>query len=163
MTNRILRNICLHLETEVAYNCIIKGLGDVKRISFNNDFYYAPLSLLSSGFEKLLKCILCYIYRNEDGIVDPPPFEYLGLQGHNIGEVLNKVLEELEKINYQDISEITKNDINIIKNDEDIRFIIELLTNFGMKGRYYNLNIVLNKKVEGDPVNIWKDYEVQVL
>ncbi len=46
-------------EVETSIKLLNKGMGDLQKISVSNDFYHAPILLLSSGFERLIKCLLC--------------------------------------------------------------------------------------------------------
>jgi hypothetical protein len=50
-----LKDIHLSEEIQTSTNLIQLGLGELQNITFENDFYYLPFQLLSSGLERLMK------------------------------------------------------------------------------------------------------------
>jgi hypothetical protein len=59
MSNTTLRKICLLNEVDASIKLLKKGMSDLQNISAKNDFYHAPILMLSSGYERLIKCLLC--------------------------------------------------------------------------------------------------------
>jgi len=54
-----LKNLCLLNEIELSVKLIQLGLGELQNLNSTNDFYYLPFQLLSNGFERLMKCVIC--------------------------------------------------------------------------------------------------------
>jgi hypothetical protein len=158
------RKICLTKETEIALNCIIKGFGSLQQIDEINIFYYAPFINLSNGFEKLVKCILCYSVLNNDGIISRIPFISSGQRGHDLIKLMDNLIIELNNHNYSSISTLTNSDMNFLINDNELKEIIKFLSDFSQGGRYYYLNIVLNGSSNTkDPEDIWKKFEKEII
>lgn len=154
------RRLCLHKETEIAINCIIKGLGDLQRIDAINTFYYAPLLFLSTGYERLLKCILCFSVLDKDGIVSKVPFDARGTKGHNIVALLETLIGELLGRKYETKSQVIKEDMEFLVNSQELKDIIELLSDFSQGGRYHYLDFVLDGKSSSkDPEKTWETFE----
>jgi hypothetical protein len=161
---KIKQKMFLMEETKLAINCVIKGLGDLQRIDAVNDFYHAPLMFLSNGYEKLLKCILSFINLNEDGIVAKTPFETKGRKGHDIGILLEILIEELQNCNYESRSQLTRKDMEFLIDNQQLKEIIESLSDFSQGGRYYYLDIVLEGKSSfKDPVKTWEMFETNIV
>jgi hypothetical protein len=117
--NNAYRKISLTKETEIALNCIIKGFDDLQQIDEINSFYYGPFIFLSNGFEKLVKCVLCYSVLDNDGIISRIPFISSGQRGHDLIQLMDNLKVELGNHNYSRISPLTNSDMNIFKNDMD--------------------------------------------
>ena len=133
-------------------------MGDLQKISLSNNFYHAPILLLSSGFERLIKCLLCLALMDDHGIFKKSPYETSGKKGHNLYCLLNKLLWVCAEKNYSSA------DIDFLNNDKDLREIFFRLSNFAQGGRYYNLDIVLKGKSDHeDPAEEWEKIEKTVL
>ena len=59
ISSKTLKKISLINEVETAINLLKKGMAELQQISGANDFYHTPILLLSSGFERLIKCLIC--------------------------------------------------------------------------------------------------------
>lgn len=60
MKEKILKDIYLVDELQTAVRLIELGLGEFQNLTLENDFYHFPFQLLSSGFERLMKCHICF-------------------------------------------------------------------------------------------------------
>ena len=171
MCNAMVREVCLSNEVDTSIRLIKKGLGEIQRIDGGNDFYYPPIILLANGFEKLMKCILCYYIRERDGRY-PNRRELMDLgtadedryyRGHNLGTLLQHTIDACRNMNYGQ-SVATRQDIEFLTGDDHLRRIIEVLSNFAQGGRYYNLNIVTssNSRFES-PEDIWQELETEIV
>lgn len=144
MQNLAYREICLLMEVETSIKLLKKGMGDLQKISGSNDFYHAPILLLSSGYERLIKCLLCLALMDGNGEFKEPPFEKSKGKGHNVDYLLRRLLSICEQKKYSSKFPAAKADIDFISKDKDLREIISLLSDFAQGGRYYNLDMVLN-------------------
>lgn len=60
----------LQQEFELSYKLICKGLGELQKIEYVNDFYFLPLLLLEQGIERFLKSyIIAYRIDTESTIL----------------------------------------------------------------------------------------------
>jgi len=76
----------------------------------------------------------------------------MGNAGHDVGMLLNDVLSLKAIDEYSRSSEAAEKDINYIKNDEYLKRLLGILTEFGIGSRYYNLNVILREEPVGlDP------------
>jgi len=155
----------LHLidELTTASRLIEIGFGELQNLDSKNDFYFIPLQLISSGFERLMKCHIClgYFERNESY----PDFNYLkscgGKNGHDLLELKKHILNHY--FNHFNISAL-KEDYLFLVNDENLNTALYLLSEFGKYARYYNLDVVTSSaKPSIDVINEWMNYEIKIM
>lgn len=148
-----------------SVNLIYCGLNYFSKINFtNNDLIYSLSFLnLSRGFELLMKCMICYkkyndATNNECFTNHFPTQKEMMCYGHN----LNRLRKEIIK-NYQGlfrgktsdskmISQL-KEDRDFINKDKKFIRILKIISKYGTKGRYYELDYVTsdNKKNNVSP------------
>jgi hypothetical protein len=94
MSDDIQKELCMEDELRTSVNLIELGFGEYQNLDMTNDFYYVPFQLISSGFERLMKCHICLGYHEENN--DYPDSRYLkncgGRNGHDLIELKNKIL-----------------------------------------------------------------------
>ena len=164
MNNLILRKICLLNEVDTSIKLLKKGMGDLQDISGKNDFYHAPILMLSSGYERLIKCLLCLALMDDNMNFKEQPFETLERKGHNLDYLLDRLLSICEQKNYSSKFPAAKKDLDFLSKDEYLRKIISLLSNFAQGGRYYNLDMVLEGTSRyDDPIEGWNRIESTIL
>ena len=160
ITNDSMKLCFLGKAIDESVNLINCGLNYFRKINFtNNDLLYSLSFLhLSRGFELLMKCMICY--KKYDNTKDDkryekhfPSKEEMKSYRHN----LNRLREEIRK-NYQGlfrgktsnpkmISQL-KEDRDFISKDKKLIRILKIISEYGNKGRYYELDYVTsdNKK-----------------
>ncbi len=167
MVETMVKQFRLDEEVLTSVRLIKKGLCELSRISYANNFYHVPILLLSTGFERLIK-ILIIIARSDDNLdfLDENEKENLiqkyfkRRNGHNIKRLLNKLLSILEDREYRNKFPAAETDIEYLTTDRFFLEVIQLLSDFGLSGRYYNLNIVLNLTVvDESPEDVWNKLE----
>lgn len=164
MENLAYREICLSMEVETSIKLLKKGMGNLQRISGANDFYHAPILLLSSGYERLIKCLLCLALMDDNGEFKEQPYETSKGKGHNLDYLLDILLSVCAEKSYSSKFPAAKEDIDFISKDKYLRKIISLLSDFAQAGRYYNLDIVLRGDSNfEDPTNGWKKIETTII
>ena len=144
MENLIQRKFCLLDEVETSIKLLKRGMGDLQNISGKNDFYHIPILLLSSGYERLIKCLLCLALMDNNMNFKEQPFETSERKGHDLDYLLDRLLSICEQKNYSSKFLSAKKDIDFLNKNEYLRKIISLLSGFAQGGRYYNLDMVLN-------------------
>ena len=139
-----LRKIYLGKEVSNSINLIKKGICELNKSDVDIYENYIPLILLSSGFERLMKCIVCLMYFRANKKF--PSIKFLKDKfGHDLEKLKAYIVENCEKMNYGTCP-ATKNDIEFFTKDEYLDRIVRLLSDFGMGARYYNLDTVANGK-----------------
>jgi hypothetical protein len=162
MTPSALQNISLTNEVYNSTMLIKKGFAELQQISGSNDFYHSPILLISSGFERLMKCIICYWRLKVDG--EYPQMRILRNMGHDLNVLLQKIIEICNEFNSYDDRPATRDDLDFIKNNDRLHKIIEILSGFALGGRYYNLDIVTagESRFE-DPGDKWEELETEIV
>jgi len=157
------KKICLRKEVKISIKLLLLGLGALQKINEANDFYHLPFLLLSSGFERLMKCIICYKYYKEKKKF-PGLKEIKGnTNGHDLIYLKNKVKDCISK-SIASKREATKKDYEYISNDKDLDKLIGVLSKFGQYARYYNFDIVIGKGSPKDNVEVsWQNYEFELI
>ncbi|OUC15295.1 MAG: hypothetical protein B0A82_08070 [Alkalinema sp. CACIAM 70d] len=163
MEEAILKDLHLHDELQSSVKLIKLGFGEFQNLNLINNFYYLPFQLLSSGFERLMKCHICLGYHEQNN--EYPNDKYLkgcgGKGGHDLLELKKSILESYFS---------TKNilllheDFNLLTNDDNLETLIYLLSEFGKYSRYYNLDIVTS--AEKSSINVqqlWGEYESNLI
>ena len=150
-------------EVETSIRLIRKGMAELQGISGANDFYHVPILLLSSGYERLIKCLLCLASIDEKGEIKEIPYEKKGRRGHDLDLLLNKLLEICEEKDYSSKFPAAKEDINLLKNDKKLRKIVSILSEFAQSGRYYNLDMFIDGKSDYDKSeDKWEELETAI-
>jgi len=153
-----LKELCLHDELNTAYNLIEAGFGELQEIDMGNDFYHLPHQLLASGLERLMKCYICLIYEARNGSF--PDTKYMKELGHDLLNLLGTICREY--FNTNDIP-LLNEDYSFLVNDEVLKRIIHILSEFGKFARYYNLDVVTGRRVLSiDPKEEWGALEKSI-
>lgn len=147
-------------EIRTSIKLIELGLGELQNLSMANNFYLLPFQLLSSGFERLFKSILCisFFVRNEEF----PNFKYLknGGNGHDILNLKDLFIKDVFAAKVP----ATKEDEIYLRDDELLQKLLHLLTEFGKYSRYHNLNILLDMEHQSLDVEAeWQSIETEIL
>jgi len=154
--DEVLKSFCLSDELDTSIKLIRLGLGELQNIDSINDFYYLPFQLLSSGFERLMKCTICLGYYNHKGKYP----KVNTIKTHDLIKLKNIILEHYF---VKDSPQGLKEDFQYLSNDRDIDKLIFLLSEFGKFARYYNLDVVTGvENVSIDVKSLWQEYETKL-
>jgi hypothetical protein len=137
------QELALIQETETSVFLIHEGLLALNGLSGANDFYHGPLGLLAQGFERLMKVVMCLGRLESEGTL-PTPRE-MKKYGHNLLALADAIADSSERTGYADSRPAARLDIDFITNDQQLRELLPVLTDFGEWGRYYNLDTLLNR------------------
>jgi len=166
MPPTIVQNIKLLDEVDISIRLIKKGFSELQQISSSNDFYHPPILLISSGFERLMKCIICYWELKENG--NYPSRNRLrskgGRNGHDLNILLQNIIDICNSFESYEDRPATRDDLDFIINNERLHRIIEILSGFAQGGRYHNLDVVTdgNSQFE-DPKDKWEELETEIV
>lgn len=154
------QRIALGDEVHTSIRLIQAGLGQLQRISGANDFYHLPMLTLASGFERLMKTIICLHYFRETGKFPRRSVFPSGVRGHDLVWLLSKITNECFGREYIEGRKAASDDIGYLRNDAQLHELIKVLSDFGQSARYHNLNIVLDVRVTtSSPEHQWDKLE----
>ena len=156
--NPIYRNLSLILEAQTAIKYLRLGLGNIQKISAKNDFYHPVFLYLSGGIERLLKVMLCLNYQERESSL--PSFRKL-LRNNN-GHDLVFLKGELAEIIANNRELLSQEDYDIIISDRLVIQIFDVLSEFGKRGRYFNLDAVMGTAQDYNVQSEWNKIEKQV-
>ena len=150
------QEIALLEETKTAIFLIRQGLISLKWLKDDVDLAHLPILLISNGFERLLKTVICLNAFEENP--DNPDFGKI--ETHNVEKLLKRVINIGRRWSYEKRCAKTKKDMVFLETCKDLRVLVKLLTKFGDKsGRYYNIDLLIGKKKNyNDPSKLFISY-----
>ena len=162
MNPSTLQNIRLLDEVYTSTMLIKKGFAELQRISGSNDFYHLSILLISSGFERLMKCIISYWYLKKYDYY--PPIDVFKKTGHDLDVLLEKIVQICSQFGSYQSREATRRDMDFLINDARLHRIIEILSDFSQGGRYYNLDVVSTGTSKFNaPKDKWEELETELV
>lgn len=156
--NEKYRIISIFPEVERAIKYLRLGLAEVQKITPENDFYDPLLLFLSSGLERLFKSMLCLNFKEVHGRLPNPGEIWSHKQGHDLIVLKKKV----ETICIPLGSQSGNTDYNIINDDKIINDLCFILSEFGKRARYYNLDAFLGIDQQFDAKKNWEKVETSL-
>ena len=123
-----------------------------------NTFYHLPHLLMASGFERLMKCYISLVSKGRNGSY--PNQETMKALGHNLENLLFEI-----RSNFYGGKDrpLLRKEYDYISNDQLLQRCIRILSLFGNKGRYYNLDIVTGADLALiDPNHEWQALEAHI-
>ena len=159
MKDEVIRKLSLIDELDTSIRLIKLGFGEYQNLDMVNDFYYLPFQLISSGFERLMKCYICLGHIEKEGTF-PKPKLFKDILKHDLIKLKNYITENY----FQENSKALSADLAYLKTDKDLNKLMELLSEFGKFARYYNLNVVTGEINPGIDVKAaWEEYETEYI
>lgn len=144
----------LQQEFDLSYKLVCKGLGELQRIDYSNDFYFLPLLLLSQGIERFLKSyIIAYKIENEEENLFPE-----NLRTHSLVKLLDIIKQDFYVIGSRDTD---IKDEQYLSNTY-LNKLLDILSDFGKRGRYYNINHLMNGN-NNSPISNWQELEQDLI
>ena len=141
-----------------------RGISELHSINAANDFFHLPMQLLAQGFERLLKLTYALAYLKQHGKLPEP--KNIRRYSHNLSlltdDLVALVVAEDDYIRRPAVQA----DIDFIRNDTDLRRILDLLSTFGTWSRYYRLEEFLDPdsvNASADPDRAWEAHESEII
>ncbi len=154
------QELALALEVRTAIKLLRVGLGELQSIDGANDFYHLPFLLLSSGFERLMKCMICR-KRLHDTAKFPTTNE---LKTHDLLKLKKRVLSKCISKGTAYQKQATKEDYDYMTTDVDLTRLFGMLSEFGRFARYYNLDVITGStRPAVDVERMWSEYEAELV
>lgn len=160
--NEITRSLALGQEVDVAIGLLEQGLaavhGDVGSVGAAG---HLQLALLSTGLERLLKCILAFRIRENTGRF-PRGGEIR--RTHDVESLLDEVLATAFHDDYLK-RPAARVDKEFLENDPDFRAFLRAVTEFAEPlGRYWKLNVAMGASAtRPSPESRWHDVEQRIM
>ena len=100
------------------------GLRELNKMDGTTDFYHLPIQLLASGFERLMKTIVCCHHLETTGEFPKRSIFPRGKKGHDLIHLLDMITKQCYSDDYIKKIPAAKNDINFLRNDLRLRTIM---------------------------------------
>lgn len=113
---------------------------------------YLPQLLIASGLERLLKCYFCLVHKESNGRY--PDTQFLKKLGHDLQKLKQTFIDDYYSTNDK---LLLIEDLEYIRTDLHLDRIIHVLSEFGQKARYYNLDIITGS--QQPPIDTKKEWE----
>lgn len=152
-------------ELGAAVDLVVGGLTDLFPSSARRPDREATMQQLASGFERLLK--LTFIQASLHQLGERPSGERMARSySHKLLPLTDDLVELASAIPLYADRPIVKDDLGFIRSDQGLRSLLEILGNFGQRGRYSNLDGLLDSsKINPDlePRRQWSDLETELV
>lgn len=143
------QEILLCREASLSSMSLGHGLTQLRKYDFSaTGYFYSSLSLLSIGLERLLKLIVIYDFRIQNGKF--PDNKILRSYRHELVELIQKA-EDLANLHKLKTTSFSCSEILVAE-------IIKLLSDFAVDSRYYNLDCLtgIKKDKSIEPLASWE-------
>lgn len=152
MNSDLTKFMCLLEELKTSCKLIKAGFGGLQEIDMGNDFYHLPHQLMASGFERFMKCYISLVYEGREGSY--PDMKYMKRFGHDLEVLLRKICTDFYGGKTRPL---VQEEFDFMTTDPILQECIRILSLFGRKGRYYNLDIVAGSP--DSPINPEDEWE----
>lgn len=156
--NETYRKMSIVFELDRAIKYLRLGLAEIQKISPANDFYDPVFIYLSGGLERLFKSMLCLNFLEMHGRLPNPNEIWKNNNGHDIVYLKSKI----EQICIPVTRPFAAMDYDIIVKDKFIDNVCEILSEFGKRSRYFNLDAILGVEQKFDSGKVWEKLENEV-
>ena len=145
-----IRLLALNEDVEAAVDLINNGLAFLEKINLANGSYYLPFTLLSLGYEHLMKDIICLGHYQKNG--EFPCSKVLLDPGHELVRLKQIILDEYMESCFFG-TRAGREDKDLIADNMKLNKLLGILTDFaGATQRYYHLNVVTSSV----PLHEWE-------
>ena len=159
-----LQNFMIGEELLSAMRLLKTGLRELNRMDGSTDFFHLPILLLASGFERMMKTVICCHHLETAGDYPKRAVFPKGRRGHDLVLLLNQITRHCFSDTYLARIPAAKTDITFLRTDPKLSAIVRILSDFGQSARYYNLNVVLAERDPGpSPDDEWQELEMEIL
>jgi hypothetical protein len=138
--------LALDDETRIAADVITAGVHELRRIDESNDRVFAPMLLLSVGFERLLKLTLVLYELARSGKVPSSKAlrQHGGRKGHDLAALTSAVVARGGSDEQLLRRPACRDDLRFLREDEVLTYAVATLAEFGTTSRYYHLDTLLD-------------------
>lgn len=148
-------NVLLTFELDKSIKYLRLGLGEIKKITAENDFYEPVFLFLSGGLERLFKVVLCLNSLEKNNKLPRNGVIWNNQNGHDIIFLKKEIEKTCISINRY----LEEEDFDIIQNDDIINEICDVLAQYAKRGRYFDMDAILGNIQEFEPKSEWEKIE----
>jgi len=131
-------------EVRISSYIIIGGMRGLQDEYSYNKAIDIPLILLANGLERLLKCIVCFWLHHTTGSI--PSLAHIKKNyGHDIRKLVSYVIDTCYSGIYRTRSHVSS-ELDYFRTDPIFLAVIQVLSDFGLRSRYANLDLILDAK-----------------
>jgi len=156
------QKVSIFQEIQTSANLLKVGLGMTQDLDEANDFSHAPILLLSNGLERLLKITLCFRHLRDSDVIPANEWWMKGIKGHDVSRLSKEVATTCFFASYLKSRPVAHIDRDYLLSDDIWIRIAEIMTDFGMGGRYHNLNSILNGDESDSPIDKFSQVELDI-
>jgi len=141
------------------------GFRKLQQIDGTSDSYHVPLLTLASGFERLMKSIIClHVLATTGAFPSGKGCFGTGRTGHDLERLLQRVLQDCFTASYLN-RPAAREDHGYLTNDPDFRKLFGILSRFGREARYHYLDVILGMvpTTSSSPDTEWQRLEIAFL
>ncbi|MFC1736986.1 hypothetical protein ACFL1X_12790 [Candidatus Hydrogenedentota bacterium] len=166
----ILQKMMVGEELLVSIRLLKSGLRELNRMDGSTDFFHLPILLLSSGFERMMKVVICCHYLKVTGefpdrsAISKKPQKKKSTPTHDLKCLLERITQLCFSDDYLSRVPAAKDDIEFLRTDDRLTRMVTILSEFAQSARFYNLNVVLGDASPGpSPDDEWQKLEMELL
>ena len=160
----IQQKLALLQEAEIALYSIETGLGQLtKNIQYApKPYYFSWFLLLSTGFERLMKIVICLHEFEVTGAFPTRQFMKKNM-GHSLVNLRDEIIQRCYTPMY--LSKVfAQDDINFLSNNAVISLILNALNDFATQDRYMFMNQISEPTIGREwPKGRWEEIERAIL
>lgn len=162
------RSVAFIEETSTAIMLLDEGIWCIAQWRGREAMWYSSedrrilgLFLTSLGLERLLKLTLTLILNGEG--VDPSSTYLKKEYGHRLVLLLDEVLCKAKAVADVMSDRELRADLEFCSSDRHVREMFDIFEEFSTRGRYHNLDILLDSRSRADhPIRRWRDLEQSI-
>ncbi len=163
MTSTDEQDFALGEEIRTAIELIRTGIRELQRVDAENDFYHSLILSLASGFERLMKTIICLQNYRLNGSYSGKHNLFSGKQGHDLVELLKEITTDCFDQSHLTVP-AAKEDLAYLQKDIRLSRLVKILSEFGQAARYHNLDIVRGRTpTTRSTREMWEELEMTIL
>ena len=157
------QDLAITQEVDTSIKLIDAGLAAVQSLDGANDFFHLPMLLLANGLERLMKSVICLHELDKEGSYQAAQKWPSGAEGHGLEKLRDYIIENCFSDEYLKLPAAV-DDRNHLENDGVASRTLRMLSEFGRKSRYFNLNVVLGRRLSCEsPDHLWSEMEMDLL
>ena len=146
-------------ETETAITLLDEGIRAIAEWDGGKDRRIRGLFSMSQGFERLLKLTMTLILSAEGA--HPSSKDFKKQYGHRLLPLLDDVLAKARADADLMQRAALRADIDFCASDKHLKEMFDIFGEFGERGRYHNLDVVLDSSSQADdPMSRWDALEM---
>jgi hypothetical protein len=164
-SDEVVDGLLVVTELGAAVDLVVGGLVALFPSSARRPDSEATMQQLASGFERLLK--LTFIQASLHQLGERPSSDRMARSyRHNLLPLTDDLVELASAVPLYANRPIVRDDLAFIRSDMGLRKLLEILGNFGQRGRYSNLDGLLDPtKIDPDsePRRQWSEVETELV